>query len=834
MGSEELISRRERRANRKQLKKERKLKLREERKNERTLIKEQYADASALSRFLHVNAKRLKKVGIVFGVVIVVAVAIRSFMQSDSFGSIISSYILDELDKVMLEDASLEEVRSQCPIDEEGKKRIDAIPSNAASDTWTFCVYIVGANLEDYNENDLSPYVSMITKDLVTENSEQSHKQTIDRFARYKEELASNGLDLPGYVYKVTKPIESDDIKQAVRKGAASMDIAEMTSIALPDNVTIVIQTGGATRWSNVLVNPNKTQRFVIKNGVFSEDESLPIEDSCNPDTLADFMSYCNEKYAADHMGLILWDHGGGVTGYGSDSITHSRMSLKDLKYAFSKVFEQNTEDPYFDFIGFDACLMATTDTATALEGYGKYMIASEETEPGYGWDYRAWLKSLAEDTTMSAAKIGQEIADSYMDSYTKCNNNTLLTSLMGRTVVTFSVVDINKAAELDDAYEEMNAQFLKLIADNPSVLTDMSRAASKSIRYGGSLSQYFGAIDLGDYIDFLSVEYPDECENVRRLLREAVLYKRSNYYLSDSQGISVYFPTDLKDADCLGLLLLYVYDISDKPYTNALYYYKASGCLNEELEEHVASLVGKDLRKLNTQIFYDYQKIVPTINSENEMIIEIGEDLKNRIQNECVELVKYDEEEELLTYCGTDDCCEYDAEGNITASVDGKWFALDGSFLDAEFSFRTESTSTYVAKVLHNNVPSYMTFTYDSDTEEVSINSVVEIPNPDKSEYDAAMRVTTQLCPGDSIVPVLRQQSIDGQESCEINGEKVKYKTTSEIEYKNLPNGEYLQSVVISDLRGDRYYSPVAEAHFSNGKSQNLRINPEFVGLDN
>ena len=53
--------------------------------------------------------------------------------------------------------------------------------------------------------------------------------------------------------------------------GAASLDIAEMLYAEAPKNVQIVIQTGGATRWSNNLINPNKTQRFLIKNGSFEE-----------------------------------------------------------------------------------------------------------------------------------------------------------------------------------------------------------------------------------------------------------------------------------------------------------------------------------------------------------------------------------------------------------------------------------------------------------------------------------------------------------------------------------------------------------------------------------
>ena len=36
-----------------------------------------------------------------------------------------------------------------------------------------------------------------------------------------------------------------------------------------------------------------------------------------------------------------------------------------------------------FDFIGFDACLMATAETALMLDQHADYLIASEETEPG-------------------------------------------------------------------------------------------------------------------------------------------------------------------------------------------------------------------------------------------------------------------------------------------------------------------------------------------------------------------------------------------------------------------------------------------------------------------
>ena len=42
------------------------------------------------------------------------------------------------------------------------------------------------------------------------------------------------------------------------------------------------------------------------------------------------------------------------------------------------------------------------------------------------------------------------------------------------------------------------------------------------------------------------------------------------------------------------------------------------------------------------------------------------------------------------------------------------------------------------------------------------------------------------------------------------------------------------MQSVVVTDMRGDSYYSPVVEAHFKNGKASDLKVNPEFVGKSN
>lgn len=125
------------------------------------------------------------------------------------------------------------------------------------------------------------------------------------------------------------------------------------------------------------------------------------------------------------------------------------------------------------------------------------------------------------------------------------------------------------------------------------------------------------------------------------------------------------------------------------------------------------------------------------------------------------------------------------------------------------------------------------MTFTLDNNTGEIVINSVSKMPGQEKGEYDPSFRINTELLPGDTIVPIITKQDANGFDSSETEGDKVKYKASSKIELVNLPDGEYVQSVVITDLRGDAYYSPVVVANFKNGVASDLKVAPEFVGKD-
>src|SRR3990172_5136601 len=132
------------------------------------------------------------------------------------------------------------------------------------------------------------------------------------------------------------------------------------------------------------------------------------------PATLQDFIEWAIQNYPADKYALIMWDHGGGAVGdtFGVDENNNDALSLPEIKQALQNAYAMSGKK--FDLIGFDACLMATLETASIMSSFGNYLIASEELEPGHGWDYAAILSAIKSNTDISGTVLGKAIADSY------------------------------------------------------------------------------------------------------------------------------------------------------------------------------------------------------------------------------------------------------------------------------------------------------------------------------------------------------------------------------------------------------------------------------------
>ena len=184
------------------------------------------------------------------------------------------------------------------------------------------------------------------------------------------------------FVYLCGTDLES----KLFQGGNGTKDLKEMMAATANSQVRYVIQTGGTKFWHNATVDEDKNQRFVIENGKMVMVEEGGQSNMGKSSTLADFLKWGVKNFSAEKMGVVLWDHGGGsIAGVCYDENEDwDALTLRELDAALLSVYQTMTDK--FEFIGMDACLMGTVETANIAASYARYMIASEEMETGAGW----------------------------------------------------------------------------------------------------------------------------------------------------------------------------------------------------------------------------------------------------------------------------------------------------------------------------------------------------------------------------------------------------------------------------------------------------------------
>ena len=332
--------------------------------------------------------------------------------------------------------------------------------------------------------------------------------------------LKGNGNDVVTImVYMCGTDLESGN-------GMATSDLSEMAKATISDNVNLLVYTGGCSRWQNNIVSSSTNQIYKIENGgqFVRLESNLGNKAMVEPSTLAEFIQYCSSNYPANRNILIFWDHGGGsLSGYGYDELHKNAgsMTLKGINRALA------AGNVKFDFIGFDACLMATVETADVCSKYADYMIASEESEPGYGWYYTNWLTNLSNNTSMSTLEIGKRIVDDFVDvSAQQCRGQDTTLSLTD--LAEFSGTVPTALSNWADSTAEL------IMTDYSSV--SKARGNSKEFAAGNRLDQ----VDLTNVALNLN---DDSSKILANALLSAIKYNRTASSVRNAYGLSIFFP---------------------------------------------------------------------------------------------------------------------------------------------------------------------------------------------------------------------------------------------------------------------------------------------------
>ena len=278
--------------------------------------------------------------------------------------------------------------KNEIGIGKKGALEISYIPENANSlnkITWSSS----NESIAKVDENGL---VTAIAAGNATITAKTYAKRTVLE-ASFNIEVKEIVLDAwTVMLYICGADLESDN-------GLASSDITEILKVNnQPEDVNIIIETGGSTSWHNYGIDASKLSRYHVENKSLVLDEKLPKENMGKQSVFESFLTWGLQEYPAEKMGVILWNHGGALDGVCFDSTVGSDNSLtnSETKAAFENVFPAFGVNK-LEFIGYDACLMQIQDIAEFNSHYFNYMVGSEEAEAGEGWVYDKWLDDLYE-----------------------------------------------------------------------------------------------------------------------------------------------------------------------------------------------------------------------------------------------------------------------------------------------------------------------------------------------------------------------------------------------------------------------------------------------------
>lgn len=610
--------------------------------------------------------------------------------------------------------------------------------------------------------------------------------------------------------------------------GCATNDLNEMLAVTLPDNIEIIIQTGGAESWHNG-VDASSRQITRYSSAGAELLETWPVANMGDPATLIEFLDYCNYNYPAEHRMLLFWDHGGGSLGgacndqlYGMES-----LSLSDMEYALSMTSQTVDGSPLYEIVGFDACLMATVDTAAVFAPYARYLVASQEIEPGTGWEYTGMLSALAQDTFVGGDVFGRAICDSYLASLHKPD----------LYLSTLALIDLKQFNELYEAYSRLGDEVLVYASMDERYMGAYARLAYEAENFYNSPSTgYTNMIDLGDLVLRGQQQglFPITGAWVLDALDRCVIYQVAGEGHTSARGLSCFYNYSGSISTMRNFCA-----ISRNLGYNYFNEYVVDGELSSTAIEYVKqasdNLVGHSVtpRTLNRDNLQSLEGHPLVLGDNGQWQLNIGSDVASQLAAVYTTQawVSSSGDDAFLGLYGMSGFFPHDFENGIfTANFQNDNAALGNLNVFMEPMSTDADNDIYTAPVLINGERYSLLITQDRTTGEFELLGAVP---PVDAETSMAGKEIYELQVGDRIEALIYVMLAEGHIDAQ-TGSRLFDMPLGEIIYDNdtvfhmrpsssVPDMEsfFLIKFVMVDYAGNTYYSAAGYYSVLNGQIQ-------------
>ncbi len=367
------------------------------------------------------------------------------------------------------------------------------------------------------------------------------------------EEYAS---DYTIMIYMCGSDLESDFApggEYSSELGLATTNIKEILIANIPERVNVLLETGGAKKWeTNYGISDTQLGRYHVSNKKLVKDDSLPNASMGDTSTFQSFLEWGLNNYPAEKTGVIMWNHGGAMQGccydenFNNDSLLNSEVNT-----ALSNAFTSTRRTDKLDFIGYDCCLMAVQDIADFNSNYFDYMVSSQESEPGEGWDYTNWLNYLGTNTRMSADDLCIKIADTYVAKCAAVYNS--YSDTKGFNDATMSVLDLSKAETYRTAWENMAGE-MSTIVNSSSAWSSFKTLVNKCQKFGAdeynnTIYYPFDIFDVKDFFEFVKADskytsVKNSIIAIENVLNDYIIHNIYGKDSADACGLNFFCPT--------------------------------------------------------------------------------------------------------------------------------------------------------------------------------------------------------------------------------------------------------------------------------------------------
>ena len=487
------------------------------------------------------------------------------------------------------------------------------------------------------------------------------------------------------------------------------------------------------------------------------------------------------------------------------DSNENETLTLDELKDALSVTSQK------FDFVGFDACLMATIETAYALKDSANYLIASEETEPGTGWDYNTLLGTLSKSTGQDTARVGKAVVDSFIYS-----NN----SFWDFTDATLSVISLNK---IDNAFKKLEEFAIEIKNEDldKNNFSSISKAAGRTKTFGDE------EIDTFDLVDFATQVDNSKSEELIKAVKEAIVYNKTTDLVTNANGMSIYFPYSALEYYAQMTEVFPRIGISDK-YIGVLTQFaniiaggqNSSYTFNgnrHEVESDYSMYDWYDQDYINS--YSNYYDQTTYDDSEDLEIVDKGDYYALELSDEDWEIISsiecqvfYDNGEGYVDL-GTDNYYELDDDDNLKIEFNGDWIAINGQIVNFEVVEENDVFTKGRTVAYLNDELVYLIINWKNDQTEGKIVSVEPYEGYGNTTLSGKRGI--KLKEGDKLTFAFDFYTYEGEYKDILKaGSDLIIEDPSDLktEYMEIDNKKFYVYYKIIDIYGNTYYTEAIE----------------------